>query len=84
MCTNSGVPAERVTALRRAFDATMKDPEFLAEAKKQTLMIHSMTGEKSEEIVASIVNAPAAVINKVRDAVTSGSAAAEQRRKKKK
>ena len=32
--TTPGVPAERVQALRRAFDATMKDPQFLAEAAK--------------------------------------------------
>ena len=32
--TTPGVPAERVQALRRAFDATMKDPAFLAEAEK--------------------------------------------------
>src|SRR6185295_8023605 len=37
--TSPGVPADRVTALRRAFDATMKDPEFLAEAKRSTLTI---------------------------------------------
>jgi tripartite-type tricarboxylate transporter receptor subunit TctC len=34
LVTNAGVPRERVEALRRAFDATMKDPEFLAEAEK--------------------------------------------------
>ena len=33
------VPADRVQALRRAFDATMKDPEFLADAKKLKLEI---------------------------------------------
>ena len=32
--TTPGVPADRLTALRRAFDATMKDPEFLAEAQR--------------------------------------------------
>ena len=32
--TTPGVPAERVQALRRAFDATMKDPQFIAEAAK--------------------------------------------------
>src|SRR5262245_61372324 len=35
IATNMDVPAERVAALRRAFDATMQDPEFLAEAQKQ-------------------------------------------------
>ena len=41
-----GVPAERVAAMRRAFDATMKDPEFLAEADKLKIEIDPMTGEQ--------------------------------------
>src|SRR5690606_34090701 len=34
-----GMPADRLATLRKAFDATMKDPEFLAEAKKLQLDI---------------------------------------------
>src|SRR5262249_60776923 len=44
IATNYDVPAERVAALRRAFDATMKDPEFLAEAQKQIMEIAPMAG----------------------------------------
>src|SRR5215475_8342660 len=39
------VPAERVEALRRAFDATMKDQAFLAEAAKLALEVSPMSGE---------------------------------------
>src|SRR5690349_16015259 len=42
--TNGGVPRERVEALRHAFDETMKDPEFLAEAEKSKTDINPMTG----------------------------------------
>ncbi len=60
--TMPGVPADRVTALRRAFDATMKDPEFLADAKKRRLLIEPMTGEKLQAIVNKTVAASPAVI----------------------
>jgi tripartite-type tricarboxylate transporter receptor subunit TctC len=55
-------PPERVAALRRAFDATMQDPEFLAEAEQAKLDIVSLSGEESQKIADSIVNTPPAVI----------------------
>jgi tripartite-type tricarboxylate transporter receptor subunit TctC len=55
-------PPERVAALRRAFDATMRDPDFLAEAEKATLDIVPMTGEESQKIADSIVNTPPEVV----------------------
>jgi len=67
--TNSDVPSERVTALRRAFEATMKDPDFLAEAQRQGMEISAMPGEELQQLVASIVNAPPAVVEKIRQAV---------------
>jgi tripartite-type tricarboxylate transporter receptor subunit TctC len=60
--TTPDVPAERVEALRRAFDATMKDPQFLAEAEKAKMDIGAMTGEESQKIADSIVNTPPEVI----------------------
>jgi len=39
------VPADRLQALRRAFDATMKDADFLAEAQKLNIEIDPMAGE---------------------------------------
>jgi tripartite-type tricarboxylate transporter receptor subunit TctC len=41
------VPAERLQALRRAFDATMQDPEYLAEAKKVFQDIDPLTDRRS-------------------------------------
>ncbi|MGE3711238.1 MAG: Bug family tripartite tricarboxylate transporter substrate binding protein [Hyphomicrobiaceae bacterium] len=57
--TTPDVPADRVNALRRAFDATMKDKEFLAEATKMKMDIEPSTGEEAQKVAASIVNAPA-------------------------
>lgn len=67
LVTTPGVPAERVTALRRAFDATMKDPQFLAEAHKAKMDISPMTGEEAQVIADSIVNTPGDVVAYARD-----------------
>ena len=40
-----GVPRDRITALRSAFDATMKDPDFLDDAKLQRAEIDPVSGE---------------------------------------
>jgi hypothetical protein len=69
IATNAGVPPERVAALRHAFDATMKDPDFQAEAERQGMDMSPMSGEELQQLVADIVNAPPAVIEKVRSAV---------------
>jgi tripartite-type tricarboxylate transporter receptor subunit TctC len=64
-----GVPAERVEALRRAFDATMKDPAFLAEAEKLKLDIDPLTGEQVAELVAQVAATPPDVAARVRTAL---------------
>jgi tripartite-type tricarboxylate transporter receptor subunit TctC len=56
--TSPGVPIERVNALRAAFDATMKDPALLEEAKKIKLAIDPTPGRKLQQIVADIQSAP--------------------------
>ena len=53
-----GVPPARVTTLRRAFDATMQDPDFLAEAKQQKIPIEAETGETLDKVAAQIVATP--------------------------
>lgn len=42
--TTPDTPAERIAALRAAFDATMKDPKFLTDAKKTKLSVDPMSG----------------------------------------
>lgn len=65
-----GVPEARVIALRRAFDATMKDPAYIAEAAKAKLEISPMTGEELTKLVAQISRTAPDVAVRVRDALT--------------
>ena len=57
-----GVPAERVAALRAAFDATMKDPQFLAEAKRLDLEVRPVTGQDVETLIKEIYASPPDVV----------------------
>ena len=67
--TNQGVPAERVTTLRRAFDATLADPAFLEDAAKQSLEIGARSGEELEKIVFGLIETPTDVLDQVRRAI---------------
>lgn len=49
--TTPGVPADRLSVLRRAFDTTMKDPAFLAEAAKLKFTVGPMPGEDVQKLV---------------------------------
>ena len=49
-----GIPAERLVALRKAFDATMKDADFLADADKGKMEINPLTGPQVEALVAQV------------------------------
>jgi len=64
-----GVPADRLTALRRGFDATMNDPEFRADAEKSQMDVDPMTGEAMHALLQRIYAAPPAVIEGVADAM---------------
>jgi tripartite-type tricarboxylate transporter receptor subunit TctC len=64
-----GVPAERVVALRRAFDATMRDEEFKAEAKQLGVELDPVTGEELQALVAELGNTPADIVARVRGAL---------------
>jgi tripartite-type tricarboxylate transporter receptor subunit TctC len=57
-----GIPAERARALREAFDATMKDPDFIAEAKGQNLDVDPVTGAEVETLIREVyASSPEAV-----------------------
>ena len=64
-----GLPAERVAALRAAFDATMHDPAFLADAGKIGLDISPMSGEKLQQIIAKLYGTPKSVLDQARRAI---------------
>jgi tripartite-type tricarboxylate transporter receptor subunit TctC len=50
-----GVPRERVAILRQAFDRTMRDPEFLAEAARLNMDIKPLPGTELEKIATDVV-----------------------------
>ena len=63
------VPADRVGALRRAFDATMKDDGFAAEAAKIGFAVDPLTGEQVQTAVGELARTPADVVARVRAAL---------------
>ena len=69
--TTPGVPKERVQALRRAFDATMKDPEFVAEAKKLNMDMRPSTGEEAQRYSDLIANTPAPILARAKAIIES-------------
>ena len=64
--TPPDVPKDRIEALRRAFDATMTDPELLASAKSRSIPISPSTGEVVEARVAEIMSASPAMIERAK------------------
>ena len=60
------VPAECVQVLRRAFDATMKDPQFVANAARLKLDIDPMTGEEVQALVGELARTPPEIVARVR------------------
>jgi tripartite-type tricarboxylate transporter receptor subunit TctC len=63
------VPAERVQALRRAFDATMKDAGFVADVARLQLEVDPMSGEELQALVGQLANTPPEVVARVRAAL---------------
>jgi tripartite-type tricarboxylate transporter receptor subunit TctC len=59
-------PKQRVEILRQAFDATMKDSEFLADAKKANLEIEPITGQEMERLIAGIFKLDASMAAKLK------------------
>jgi tripartite-type tricarboxylate transporter receptor subunit TctC len=59
-------PADRITALRRAFDATVQDPAFMAELKAQRVELGPMRGEELQKLVVEVGTVSPAIIDKVK------------------
>jgi len=53
-----GTPAEPINILRGAFDDTMKDPAFLADAEKMKISITPLAGAKVQDLIASLYATP--------------------------
>jgi len=61
-----GVPAPRLAILRTAFMATMKDPQFLADADKTGIDIAPLDGGKIQDLIARLAAAPDAVVQRAK------------------
>lgn len=62
-----GVPKDRIAALRKAFMDTMKDPAFLADAKKRRAPVAPISGEELGRIVSAAYKTPDSVIQTLRE-----------------
>jgi len=64
-----GTPKERVQVLRKAFVDTIRDPEFVAEAKKSRLEIDLTTGEELEKIVQNLFGLDSHLLARLKEAL---------------
>ena len=65
-----GLAAERLEALRAAFDATMRDKDFLADAETMRIDISPLSGAKVQELVQKLYAAPKDMVARARQAIT--------------
>lgn len=60
------VPQERVAIIRKAFDATMKDPAFIADMAKQQFPLDPISGEEAQDVMAKMMNVSPAIVAKAK------------------
>ncbi|MBX9776056.1 MAG: hypothetical protein K2Y71_16875 [Xanthobacteraceae bacterium] len=65
-----GIPRDRAAALRAAFNATMKDPEYLADARKSRIDVNPVTGAEIDKLLAELYATPKDVITKASQAIS--------------
>jgi tripartite-type tricarboxylate transporter receptor subunit TctC len=64
-----GIPADRAAALITAFDATTKDPDFLAETAKQQMEVAPVSGKRLAAMLAELYTTPETILAKARAAI---------------
>jgi tripartite-type tricarboxylate transporter receptor subunit TctC len=74
VCMASRVPPDRVTAMRRAFDAALADKDLLSEAERTGLDIAPMTGEELQRLIKAMIDTPQPILEAVRQAIQVKSA----------
>ncbi len=70
--TAPGVPKDRVEILRKAYAATYRDPQYLAEAKKARVLVGPISAEKLTKIIEDTFSAPEEMQAKLRDMLKPG------------
>jgi tripartite-type tricarboxylate transporter receptor subunit TctC len=66
------MPAERVAALRKAYDETMRDRQLLAEIDQSHSEFSPLSGDKLQRLVASTADVPAAIVARIRNIIGIG------------
>ena len=66
MMAPPGVPAERVRIIREAYAKTLKDPELLADVKKQEYDFDPVSGDELQTLAKTVINQPAQVIERLK------------------
>lgn len=69
-----GLAPDRLAALRAAFNATMKDADFRADAKKMSLEVDPITGEELSALMDKLYKTPPEVVARARAAIAAGKA----------
>ena len=64
-----GTSPELINVLRTAFDATMKDPQFLADAEKMKVSITPLSGVKVQELVARLFTTPKDIVERAKNVI---------------
>lgn len=67
-----GIPAERLEALRTAFDKAVADPGFIADAKRGGIDIHPLGGKEIAKLVDEVATTPEAVVERLSQTVADG------------
>jgi hypothetical protein len=60
------VPADRLAALRRAFELTLKDPQFLADAEKMGVEVQHVGGAAIQALLEKIYASPKEIIDRAK------------------
>jgi tripartite-type tricarboxylate transporter receptor subunit TctC len=61
-----GIPAERVKMLREAYANMLKDPEFIAEAKKRQWELAPVSGERLEALAKEVIHQPPDIVERMK------------------
>jgi tripartite-type tricarboxylate transporter receptor subunit TctC len=63
------IPADRAATLRTAFEQTMKDPEFLADAKKMNADINPVSAERLDSLVKELYATPKPIVDEAKKSI---------------
>ena len=67
-----GLPSDRVSDLRRAFDQTMRDPDFVAEINKTNSDLEPLSGEELQKLVTEVAQFPKPLIDRMQAILSAG------------